>query len=288
MSSTYSSNDPAGSRLGQIERELAAERKRANRSTTLMSILGPLALAGIGGYFAYGYSQINEIAQPEKLVEVGQALLDENIPVVRDTVTEEVKKNSPEWASSLSQQGVAWLPTGREELEKFCMDQLTKGLDEVDVLGEQHLKSLITKNRAALEKQIEDLADSPEKAEAAVEELQALMEAEMGGSMKADATELLDAVYAARDKFTKYVDAKDLTEGEQLERRILLILRRLQHEQVGGTAPDTDQPPARVRRPQEGAAAPPASAPPAAEEKPDASPSDEQKPAEAPPPVGEK
>ena len=253
----------AAARLEQLRRDLTAERKRIGTSAIALGVVGLIVLIALGIYFGYGYSLIAETTEPDRLVTVGMDLLDKNLPEVRRTVQEQVATNAPIWAEGLSRQAQAALPTAREKLEDYVLTQVEERLKEGTVLTEERFRQFLRNNHAQLERDIQELAQSPELAESSLASLQEAVEKEIGTDMLAQSREFHAALSAIVEKLKKYHAGVNLTPEEQNERRILLLARALQKQERAGPSPS--QPSGPVMSIAIPAAAAPQPAPPAAE-----------------------
>jgi hypothetical protein len=225
-------------RLDRLHRELAAQARRTNRSTLLTAVVAAVALVALGGYFAYGYTQIEEVTRPEKLVDVAQLLIDENLPTARKAVEDEVVKSAPTWAEGLSKQAVAALPMAREKLRDYATERMDASLDQATLMSEEQFREFLRRNRAELERMFKDLADNPQRADASLGELEKMLEAQLKSNMQATSGELLTALTSCNAKLKRLGAAQGLSREEQIERRVLMLARRLQEERSGtGTAP---------------------------------------------------
>jgi hypothetical protein len=232
-SPTMSTASPAGAsaRLEQLRRDLTAERKRTGRSALVTGIIGLIALIALGVYFTIGYRMIDETTQPERIVTVGTQLLDDKLPEVRRSAQEQVVANAPVWAEGLSQQAQAALPTGREKLEDYVLTQVEDTLKKGTVLTEDRFREFLRNNSAQLERNIQELSQSPELAESSLASLQEAVEKEIGADMLTQSREFRAALSGIIEKLDKYKSGANLTSEEQNERRILLLARALQQQE---------------------------------------------------------
>jgi hypothetical protein len=227
----------AAARLEQLRRDLTAERKRTARAAIASGVIGLLVLIALGVYFTIGYNLLSETAQPDRIVTVGFDLLDKNLSEVRQKAQEQVSANAPVWAEGLSQQAQAALPTGREKLEDYVLTQVEDRLKEGTVLTEERFREFLRNNHAQLERDIQELSQSPDLAEGSMASLQQAVEKEIGTDMLAQSREFRSALSGILDKLKKYESGENLTPEEQNERRILLLARALQQQDRVGPSP---------------------------------------------------
>lgn len=275
MSSAMTAPAGAEARLAQLRRDLEAERRKTARSTTLAAILGVVALIALGIYFAFGYKMIDETTQPRRLVEVASTLVQDNLPAARQSLQEQVAASAPVWAEGLSQQAQAALPSGREQIETYVLDQVETSLTKGTVLTEDRLRTFLRQNSARLERDIQDLSGTPEQAEKALASIQEALERELQADMLTQSRDFHAALSGAVDKLKRYQEGVGLTPDEQDERRILLLLRALQQQPTRPpTAPVSLQRRSAEPEPQPGNTPKPADAPAEKAESPKADPAE--------------
>src|SRR2546428_527732 len=91
-------------RIDQLHRELVAQRKRTDQSAIITALLGGVILIALAGYFYFGYTQFSEVTRPERIVQAAQTVVNDNLPVARKAIEDEVVRSAPVWAESLSKQ----------------------------------------------------------------------------------------------------------------------------------------------------------------------------------------
>ena len=219
-------------RLHHVQRQLIAERRRAARATTLVVIIGLLALVVLGGYFAYGYSEIKKNTTQDILLDFAEGKVRDQLPVARQSVADEIKKSAPEWARMLSQQAQENLPTARQKLEEHALEQCDGMLKEASLVSTEQFRRFLRDNRQTLETGFKDLAKSPKLADQTLTDIEKSLDKELQTSMRGQAGELLSTVRAANAKLTRLRDGPRLTAGEHMERRIIMLARRLELQQL--------------------------------------------------------
>jgi hypothetical protein len=228
--------------LAKIQQDLEALRARSVRSTWATLLLGALVLTALAVYFVVGYQQINAATDPEQLVSAAEAMLDERLPQVRKTAGEEIKKAAPQLAASASKQLQEAIPAGRKRLENYTLDQIDETLKESQLLSEQQFTAYLRANRPVLEAKFKELAANDRLAEKSLDELALPLEAQLAPDLRAKAQESIYVLLAMNDKLARLKDGKGLSPDEQVERRILMTVRRLQTERVDPGAITLAQP----------------------------------------------
>ena len=111
-------------KLTEIESTVAALRRRLVREVTLTAIVGVIGLVAVCAYSIYGYSEINQLLQPQMLVTYAASMAEEKLPELRTNLEDEVKKNAPVWAEEMSRQAIASIPDVRAQLEDHILSQV--------------------------------------------------------------------------------------------------------------------------------------------------------------------
>jgi hypothetical protein len=233
-------NPDLTAKVDRLKGELAAEVSRTRRSTFLTGLVGAIALIALFGYFTFGYMKFEEATQPEHLVNVAQTIVNDNLPEARKSIEAEVVRSAPIWAEGLSKQARDAIPTAREKLEEYVLAQVDEQLKRGTVLTEERFRNFLRQNQDVLKKDLQELSTSPELAEQSLTQLETALSEQLEGDMKTQAHEFFTALGGIIDKLNRYKEGKDLNRGEQVERQVLLLVRRLQHEQVGGAPPPPD------------------------------------------------
>jgi hypothetical protein len=223
-------------RLERLQRELADERARTQRSSILTLIVGVLALLLLGGYFAYGYSEIKKLANSDDLIGFAEIEIERRLPEGRRLLEKQLVDNAPEWADRLSKQALENMPTAREKCEEYALEQYEVSMKEVANLTDEQFRTYLRANRPMIEKHFKELGDKPTLAESSVEELQKSLEDQLQTNMKSSAKDLLDTLLAANAKLKRLQANKDLTKEEENERRVIMLARRIQLENLDPNA----------------------------------------------------
>ena len=217
-------------RLDDTDQLLSKFTARTRRGNLMTIIVGILILSVMGSYFAYGYSEISTLTEPNILIGAAESWIEEQLPEVRKSLEAEVDKSAPVWAESLSKQAQASLPTIREKLEEYVLQQVDQSVENAVNLTEDHFRKLLREKRSVLEAGFEDLATSPHLAKESL----ALLEEAMAGIFERDMQEGAAEVFATLNlmstKLSRLKAGQDLTPEESREREILMQFRRLQLE----------------------------------------------------------
>ncbi len=228
-------------RLDTVQRELHRYQQAMRRGSWLTAAVGALALALLGGYFWYGYQRVKEALEPPTLIGFAENLLDDQIPQARMALEKQIQDSSTDWARRLSKEAQDAIPTARKRLEDHVMAEFDKVLAQSVVMSEEQFRSFLRENRPALEKGLREMSDGPTMAENTLADLEAGMGAQLGANMQHESTKLLASLMALNEKLDTLSRNEKLTPEQQLERRILMLARRLQSDKVRPAVADASK-----------------------------------------------
>ena len=77
-----SSTQPLADRTEAVYRQLRSLRRRFQLGSWIFLIVGGLLLAVVAGYFSFGYSEISDLNDPEKIVALVGQTVDDQIPIL--------------------------------------------------------------------------------------------------------------------------------------------------------------------------------------------------------------
>jgi hypothetical protein len=217
-------------RLEAAHAEMRRLRRRQQRSNWLTAIVGILLLVLIGGYFSYGYATISEFRDdPDMIIAPLGNMADDQVRNLRASLETQVKENADLWAEQASQQVIAGMPGARKWLEDYACQQADSVIQKVDVIGDKQFRDWITENRDTVEKAVGQLKEGG----ALSDDVVALLEQELKEKLNLDVTEQAAVLPVLLSDLNKVLEGKDLNAEQQLERRILKIVRRLQKDKIG-------------------------------------------------------
>ena len=219
-------------KIRSIESHIVSIQRRLSRGNKISTVVGALLLLLLVGYFVYGYQEINSVLKPEIIVDLGQTLVDDNIPAIKQTIRSEVEKNSPVWAQSLSQQAISSIPQLREHLVNYSVEQTGELVSHSVNISETHFDDFVTKNRDAMTKIMAELKSNEDVTQELLEVIEMGFNDVLQADFERDSQEILAYTSLMSEKIQRLRENKDLNHAEQLERQAMMILRRLQHVQV--------------------------------------------------------
>ena len=218
--------------------EVEMLRRSIERGNRLTVIAAGIMLAVMCGYFYYGYTQIAELMQPKLLVPYIAQTVDSQLPLARESLQAEIEKSAPEWAENLSSQLISAVPSAREALEKYVLSQTQSSVELVTAIPEPEMKRLISEHREVLEDALTQLSDEEELPDEMLNLLMSATEAELQSNLKKDAGAVLHTLGGLNDRLAHLKAGSELTPEETIERRIIMIIRKLQSEPPAEVAPD--------------------------------------------------
>jgi len=219
-------------RLDSVQRELAAQQRKLVGRTRFTGFIAAIVLVALSVYFYYGYTQLNELTEPTKLVALAENTIVDNLAPARKILEDEIKSGAPGWADQLSREVQESLPQAREELEKYIVEQMEMMIDATGALTEEQLRGFFKDNHDVLERGLQDLASSPDMAEQTMQELIAALDKQLSKQMHDEALELFATLALMSEKLARLKSGQGLNAEQQLERQVLMLTRRMQLETV--------------------------------------------------------
>lgn len=223
-------------RLDRMQRDLAAQQRQLTRRTRITVLVATALLIVLAGYFYFGYKNFDEVTRPKMVVSVAEDFVNANLPELRKSLQAEIIRSAPGWAEQLSHEVQASMPQAREQLENYIEAQIDLVLNETNVLSQEQFRGFLRENRTALERGFQDLAVSPTMAEQTMKEVVDGLDKQLSRQMQQESADLFETVSMMRKKLELLKKAQNLTNEQQLERRVLMLTRRLQLETVEPTA----------------------------------------------------
>lgn len=228
-----SSNKSLSERTEAVYRELRSMRRRFRLSAWITLIVGGLLLLLVGFYFAYGYSKISELRDPELIVSLVGQMVDDQIPAVRQNLEAQVEQNATTWAEQASQQLLAQISPLREQIEALALDQSDAVIAQVDMVGEEKFREILNQNRTDVQKAIDDL----KKGEAAPDALMLTIQLAIEKELQIDSENQAEVIRAFVTELNASMERLQTDEGlnreQKAERRALMLARRLQLMHIG-------------------------------------------------------
>ncbi len=228
-----SSTNSLPERAAAVGRQLRSLRRRFRAGSWITLIVGGLLLLLVAGYFTYGYRELASLRDPELIVSLVGDAVDQQIPLLRSRLENEVKTNAPVWAEQASQQAIAAIPPLRQNLEQLALQKSDELIAKIDMVGEQQFRRIIDANRATMRQAIQQLKDDDKVGDDVLLALQQALEKELQIDAKSQAGALLIMVSDLNQNMKRLRANEGLTHEQQMERRVLMLARRLQMKHLG-------------------------------------------------------
>jgi hypothetical protein len=231
MSTAHNPNS-GQDRLEAARRELQQLKAKINFSTNLTIVIAIVMMCALGGWLGYGSYLWDQVTEPGMLVNyVGTEYIDKKIPGLSTSLAREIERSSPTWAKNLSDKMIGSMPDARIKLESFVLEQMETTIQKTHGLTEDEIRKFIKKNRSTLEKNFKELASNQELPKVYMEEIELAMDDDLKVDMQAEAIEILTTLKNANKAWKNMLGNKNLSNEEQLERRVWTLARRLQLEE---------------------------------------------------------
>ncbi len=228
-----SSSASAQQRLERLRQELIQQHARSQHATLITAGIGAVSLVLLGGYFYYAYAQLAEFTEPKQMVDVAQGMLEDNLPEARQALEKEIVKQAPVWAEKLSQQAQQGLPVARKKLEEYALTQAEAKFKETKLLTEEQFREFLGDHRALLEAGFKDLANNSKLADDTLADFEEALNATLKEDLKTQSAVYLETLNNLHDKVKRLELGQKLSQEEQLERRIVMLCRRMQTIHTG-------------------------------------------------------
>lgn len=219
------------SRLAGVEKELNTLERRLKREARVSTFVTVVVLGLLCFYFAYGYREFSKLIQPQEIVSLGAALVDDNVTVVREAIQDEVSQSAPGWAEQLSNQAVEAVPLVREQLEEFAVAQAKASIEEYVSISEDEFRRVLKENHNEFQSLVNELSGEREATDEVVAALEEVLNKELGGDMQVAAADILETLQLAHEKLIRLGVGEDLSLDERKERQVMMLFRRFQMDE---------------------------------------------------------
>lgn len=220
-------SDNSSDKLKAVEKKVTSLQKKLSRENMFTLIVSLLLLAVITAYFVYGYLEIKSVLVPKTVVSLAARTVDDQLPQLRSSVTEEVNKNAPVWAEQLSQQAVDTVPSMREQLEEYTVKGVDQAIERSVSLTEDTFREFLQENRNEIERAIKELEENDKLSDESVAQIGAGLNERLNTNVQAQASEVLVTLDEVNSKLKYLAETEELSQLEQLEKEFLMILRRM-------------------------------------------------------------
>lgn len=215
-------------RINALSQKLSKQEAGISRSTTVMAVVGVIALVLLTAYFYFGYGEIAKLLEPSMLVPYGATMIENNLPAARQQLVQVVNDSAPAWAEQVSQNLRQSIPAARGKLEDYILSQTDELMVQTTKITEEKFRTTIQENRELIESGFNELANSEELSDVTLEALVAALDEQLSPDLRDQSEGVLETLQHLRSRVQKLVAGVGLDEEEQSERRILMLARRLQ------------------------------------------------------------
>ncbi len=213
-------------RIDLLAKELASKRRSVNWFANLSLVVGILVLLTLGGYFGYGYNELNSMTKPDQILAAASNQLNEYSEEARKFAAVEVRKFAPLWAEEASLKLIQSLPSLREKTEESLAQFFDNQLQSRQKKTRREFAMVLRDNRDDFENAINIIVEQNDSSQF-VDQVMPIIEKNYGAELKANVGEALSGLREANRRIVELAQGKDLNLIEQQQRQILGLLRLL-------------------------------------------------------------
>jgi hypothetical protein len=221
----------ADPRVQALERSL----RITTRLTTALLVLFFLLVAGCAGFVGW---QIHRLLNPERVAERSEAYVLKNYPVWKEELQQELVKSAPTLAQHITHRVLTRLPEAREELQDYLDGQIQASMAQDRALNADQFRQLLRDNSKQIQLGLDAAVFTPRLAKRYAAQLEKRIDQQLGDRMRPQASRSMRPFDRINARLARLAQKQDLTPGEEIERRIVRILRAYQ-VQAGKQVPDT-------------------------------------------------
>jgi hypothetical protein len=207
--------------------ELERAVKQTTRWTTALLVLFVVLVAGT---LAYAGWKARRLTDPDALAEEAENYIQANYPQWKDEVRKELVAQAPVLAERITHGTVTSAPRVRRQVEQYLDSRVAASLARGTALSERQFREFLRQEKPRIQEGFAEARQAPREAEQVTAELEKSVDRRLGGDIRAQARRVLESLRQLDDKLAALGAAKDLSESERLERRIVRILRAYQDQ----------------------------------------------------------
>jgi hypothetical protein len=208
----------ADPRVQALERSL----RFTTRLTTALLVLFFVLVFGCVGFIGW---EIHRFLNPEVLADRGEAFILKNYPTWKKDLQQELVKSAPTLAQNITHRALARIPEAREELQDFLDRQIQASMASEGTLKEDEFRQLLRDNHKEIELGFEAATLAPGLADKYADKLEKRIDEQLGDQMRRQAAHSMRTFDHINARLARIAQKKDLNAAEEIERRILRILR---------------------------------------------------------------
>ena len=221
---------PADFHLLELERSV----KQTTRWTTALMVL---FLVLVAGTVCYAWWRAKKLTDPEALAGQAEDYVQANYPQWKDEVRKELVTQAPVLAERITHGTVTSAPRVRQQVEQYLDGRVAASLARGTTVSERQFRDFLQKNRAQIKAGFNDVRQAPQETERFTAELEKSADRHLGGDIREQARRVLESLQQLNDKLAALGADKGLGESDQLERRIVRILRAYQDRAASKVRP---------------------------------------------------
>jgi hypothetical protein len=214
---------PTDANLLELERAV----KQTTRWTTALLVL---LLVLVAGTLSYAGWRARRLTDPDALAAEVENYIQANYPQWKEEVRKELVAQAPVLAERIKQRTVTSAPLVRQQVEQYLDGRVEASLARGTALGERQFRDFLRKERPRIKEGFREVRQAPREAEQFTAELVKSVDRQLGGDIRAQARRVLESLRRLDDKLAALGADKNLSESDQLERRIVRILRDYQDQ----------------------------------------------------------
>ncbi len=217
------------SRVNRIQQSIVSHQQRLARGTQMTVSIGGILCIAIVAWFTIGYIKLDEFLEPNVLANYATSMIMDRMPEQRRKLEQQVTEEAPRWAATASKELQDRIPGLRGQAEDFLLEKVEEAFGQLQVLTAQQFRTFVSNNQPMLADGFRSLK-KPEEAERFVADLHSAIEGQMSGNMREQAEDMLHIVIDLNAKLEQLQKGEKLNSEQALEREILMVAKRLQHE----------------------------------------------------------
>ncbi|RMG39171.1 MAG: hypothetical protein D6725_05730 [Planctomycetota bacterium] len=228
MSTSGTPEQNVEQRIEQLNNEIERLSKSLRRGSTATLIVGLVIIALLCGYFAFAYRLIMPRLGPAAVVATAVGFIEQQLPEASSELKRMIDDQADDWARSLSEQLLAKIPDFREQIAELAEKQMAELVASTIQYSEDEIRKVLREHKDTLNRAVEELAASERLSDRTVQELEAMLEQQLKAELEEHSAIVLETVRMLNEKIKKLKEGKNLNKEEKLERRALMLARRLQ------------------------------------------------------------
>jgi hypothetical protein len=207
--------------------ELERAVKQTTRWTTALTVL---FLVLVVGTLTYAGWRAKKLTDPDALAEEAENYIQANYPQWKDEIRKELVAQAPVLAERITHSTVTSAPGVRRQVEQYLDERVAASLARGTALSERQFRDFLRRERPRIQEGLKEARQAPREAEQFTADLEQSVDRQLGGDIREQARRVLESLRQLNDKLAALGAGKGLSEADQLERRIVRILRAYQDQ----------------------------------------------------------